>query len=35
MTPALADMLGAPLATLDVTLNQAAGPRCAFLVPPT
>lgn len=32
---ALAELLGAPLATLDVRLSRAAGPRCAFLLPPT
>lgn len=31
---ALAEILGAPLATLDVRLARAAGPRCEFLTPP-
>lgn len=30
---ALAEALGAPLATLDARLAKAAGPRCRFLVP--
>ncbi len=30
---ALAEALDAPLATLDVRLTQAPGPRCSFLVP--
>lgn len=30
---ALAETLEAPLATLDVRLAQAPGPRCAFLLP--
>ena len=32
---AVAELLGAPLATLDARLSRAAGPRCAFLLPPT
>jgi predicted nucleic acid-binding protein len=32
---ALAEYLEAPLATLDVRLTRAPGPRCDFLVPPT
>lgn len=31
---ALAENLGATLATLDLRLSRAAGPRCTFLVPP-
>ena len=31
---ALAETLDAPLATLDVRLSRAAGPRCAFVLPP-
>jgi predicted nucleic acid-binding protein len=31
---ALAETLGARLATLDVRLSRAAGPRCEFLLPP-
>lgn len=31
---ALAEALGAPLATLDARLARAAGPRCEFLTPP-
>lgn len=31
---ALAETLGAPLATLDVKLTRAAGVRCQFTVPP-
>ncbi len=31
---ALAETLGARLATLDVRLSRAAGPRCEFAVPP-
>lgn len=31
---ALAEMLGAPLATLDTRLARATGPRCEFLTPP-
>ena len=31
---ALAESLGARLATLDVRLSRAAGPRCEFAVPP-
>jgi predicted nucleic acid-binding protein len=31
---ALAEALGAPLATLDARLTRAAGPRCEFLIPP-
>ncbi len=31
---ALAEALDAPLATLDVRLAQAPGPRCRFLTPP-
>ncbi len=31
---ALAEMLDAPLVTLDRRLARASGPRCAFLVPP-
>jgi predicted nucleic acid-binding protein len=30
---ALAELLGAPLATLDVRLTRAPGPTCDFLVP--
>lgn len=30
---ALAELLGAPLATLDERLARAAGPRCKFVVP--
>jgi len=32
---ALAETLGARLATLDVRLSRAAGPRCEFAVPPS
>lgn len=32
---ALAETLDAPLATLDVRLSRAAGPRCVFVLPPT
>ena len=32
---ALAETLGARLATLDVRLSHAAGPRCEFAVPPS
>lgn len=31
---ALAEVLEAPLATLDARLARATGPRCAFLMPP-
>jgi len=31
---ALAETLGAPLATLDERLSRAAGPRCPFELPP-
>jgi predicted nucleic acid-binding protein len=31
---ALAEMLGAPLATLDGRLAMAPGPRCRFMTPP-
>lgn len=31
---ALAEALGAPLATLDERLSRAAGPRCLFELPP-
>jgi predicted nucleic acid-binding protein len=31
---ALAELLDAPLVTLDRRLAQAPGPRCAFLTPP-
>jgi len=31
---ALAESLGARMATLDVRLRRASGPRCEFLVPP-
>ena len=31
---ALAEMLSAPLATLDTRLSRSAGPRCASVVPP-
>ncbi|HEY5675607.1 MAG TPA: type II toxin-antitoxin system VapC family toxin [Myxococcales bacterium] len=31
---ALAEALDAPLATLDVRLSRAAGPRCRFQLPP-
>lgn len=31
---ALAEMLGARLATLDVRLSRSTGPRCEFAVPP-
>lgn len=31
---AVAELLGAPLATLDVRLAAAPGPTCSFLVPP-
>lgn len=30
---AVAEASGAPLATLDVRLSRAPGPRCDFLVP--
>ncbi len=30
---ALAESLNAPLATVDLRLAKAAGPRCAFLTP--
>ncbi len=32
---ALAEELGAPLATLDRKLERASGPTCSFLLPPT
>lgn len=32
---AVAEMLGAPLATLDARLSRATGPACEFVVPPT
>jgi predicted nucleic acid-binding protein len=32
---AIAELLHAPLATLDGRLANSAGPRCQFLVPPT
>lgn len=32
---AVAEHLGVPLATLDVKLANATGPRCAFATPPT
>lgn len=32
---ALAEALDAPLATLDVRLGRATGPRCRFQLPPT
>jgi len=32
---ALAEVVDAPLATLDVRLSRAPGPRCRFQVPPT
>ena len=32
---ALAETLDAALATLDVKLSRAAGPRCTFVLPPT
>lgn len=31
---ALAESLGAPLATLDLRLSRASGPRCDFATPP-
>jgi predicted nucleic acid-binding protein len=31
---AVAEMLGAALATLDVKLSRAAGPTCEFVLPP-
>ena len=31
---ALAEALDAPLATLDVRLSRATGPRCSFRIPP-
>jgi predicted nucleic acid-binding protein len=31
---ALAEELSTPLATLDVRLSRASGPRCEFLIPP-
>ncbi len=31
---ALAELLGAPLVTLDRRLTRAPGPRCVFLTPP-
>ena len=31
---ALAEMLNAPLVTLDTRLTEATGPRCSFLTPP-
>ena len=31
---ALAELLDAPLVTLDRRLARASGPRCAFLTPP-
>jgi predicted nucleic acid-binding protein len=31
---ALAETLGAELATLDLRLSRAAGPRCGFVLPP-
>lgn len=31
---ALAESLGVPLATLDLRLSRAPGPRCEFLMPP-
>ena len=31
---ALAESLGAPLATLDLRLSRAPGPRCSFVTPP-
>jgi predicted nucleic acid-binding protein len=31
---ALAEALGAPLATLDIRLTRSPSPRCAFLTPP-
>jgi predicted nucleic acid-binding protein len=31
---ALAELLGAPLATLDLRLTRAQGPTCPFLTPP-
>jgi predicted nucleic acid-binding protein len=30
---ALAELLGAPLATLDLKLSRATGPRCEFVTP--
>lgn len=32
---ALAEFLGSPVATLDIKLARAAGPRCRFQTPPT
>lgn len=32
---AVAEVLGVPVATLDRRLMGAAGPRCAFVIPPT
>ena len=32
---ALAEMIGARLATLDLRLSRAAGTRCEFALPPT
>ncbi|CAN5210543.1 hypothetical protein BH20ACT8_BH20ACT8_03040 [soil metagenome] len=32
---AVAELLSAPLATLDHRLIRATGPRCAFVIPPT
>jgi predicted nucleic acid-binding protein len=32
---ALAEALGAPLATLDLALSRVAGPRCEFATPPS
>lgn len=32
---ALAELLEAPLATLDARLSRAAGPRCSFVLPST
>lgn len=31
---AVAELLGAELATLDLRLARAAGPKCGFLLPP-
>lgn len=31
---AIAEALGAPLATLDLRLTRAKGPRCEFVTPP-
>ncbi|MHB1194188.1 MAG: PIN domain-containing protein [Longimicrobiales bacterium] len=31
---AVAELLGAELATLDLRLARAAGPKCEFLLPP-